>query len=114
MSSDLSTALEPQGMGHPVWICQYVLSRDGSTPLCYEIWVYHSGNFRLGHKKVDLFSGTGKEGMLDFQSPGPLPSTGPAHLVGPEGMQAVLQVPSALSIPEASLEEPVPPSPCVW
>lgn len=68
--------------------------------------MYLSGNVRLGHKKVDLFSGKDKKEMLDFQRP-PLPSTGPAHLVGPEGMEAeaVLQVPSDLCIPGASVEE---------
>lgn len=67
----------------------------GQQPLCREIWLYLLGNVRLGYKKVDLVSGKDKKGMLDFQRPPPT-STGPPHLVGPEGMEAVLQVPSDL------------------
>lgn len=66
--------------------------------------MYPSGNVRLGHKKVNLFSGKDKKGMLDFQRP-PLPSTGPAHLVGPQEVEAVLQMPSDLCIPGASVKE---------
>lgn len=56
--------------------------------------MYPSGNLRLGHKKVYLFSGKVKERMLNFQRL--LTSTGPAHLAGPEDMGAALQAPSAL------------------
>lgn len=67
--------------------------------------MYLSGNFRLGHKKVDLSSGKDKEGMLDPQRPPPPSTAGPAHLLGPESMEAVLQVPSDLCIRGVSMEE---------